>query len=95
MFSLIFNPNSRIFSLKLSDTFDKTQHKIGLIIAIRNALKDAFGYGLKEAKMIAEMTIAFGYFNLQETDEDLCYFGDLELAEFASVILGLGGEVVE
>ena len=36
--------------------------------------------------MIAEMAIGLGYFNLQATDVDGGYFGDLEIAEFASVV---------
>jgi len=92
-FSLDFITSSRTFKINLADSFDASQHKIKLIIAIRSALKDAFGYGLKDAKMIAEMTISLGYFNLQGTDEDLGYFGDLEIAEFASVIDELGGVI--
>lgn len=93
MFSFAFITSSRTFKLNLSDSFDAKKHKIKLIVAIRKALGDAFGYGLKDAKMIAEMTISLGYFNLQATGP-LGYFGDLEIAEFASVIDELGGVIV-
>lgn len=95
MFSIAFIVSSRTFAINLADNFDAVQHKIKLVIAIRSALKDAFGYGLKDAKMIAEMAIGLGYFNLQATDVDGGYFGDLEIAEFASVVSSLGGVVVK
>ena len=94
MFSIAFVVSTRTFSLNLSDSFDASQDKIKLIKTVRSALKDAFGHGLKDSKMIAEMAIALGYFNLQATCPDLGYMGDLEIAEFASVVSSLGGVVV-